>query len=205
MGGSMGASAKRILNALGIPSDAITWYLADEDPRFHRVGESGKEIWGAEVARDEVCATTGAPGRLLRGEADFVLLWDPDGDRLNIMTTAPVSLKQRANDFGVVTGPDNGRRMVVYVTPNQLYLLLMDFRIQLLSKSGLLSKYNWFVGTTFPSAMAIEELARQDGLPTVRVPGGFKNLVDLCRSLEGKRGTDQVSTALTGQRIPFGL
>jgi len=204
MGGSMAASAKRILKALGIPPEAITWYLADEDPRFHRVGEIGKENFGADVGKAEVCANTGAPEKLLSGEADIVLLWDPDGDRLNIMTTAPVALRKRANDFGIVTGPDNGRRMVVYVTPNQLYLLLMDFRIQLLSKSGLLSKYNWFVGTTFPSAMAIEELARQDGLPTVRVPVGFKNLGDLCRSLEEKRGADQVFTTLTGQRIPLG-
>jgi phosphomannomutase len=83
-------------------------------------------------------------------------------------------------------------------------MLLMDFRIQLLRKSGLLTQYNWFVGTTFPSAMAIEELARQDGLPTVRVPVGFKNLGDLCRSLEEKRGGDQVYTTLTGQRIPLG-
>jgi phosphomannomutase len=133
-----------------------------------------------------------------------VLLWDPDGDRLNIVTTAPLALRSRATEFGLTLGPANEQRVVVYLTPNQLYLLLADFRIALLRKSGLLQKYDWFTGTTFPTAMAIEELVRKEGLPVIRVPVGFRNLGDLCLSLEEKMGAPQIFTTLTGQKISLG-
>lgn len=204
VGGSMAATSRRILRRLGIPSEALTYYLDAEDPRFHRVGEIGGENFGADVGKAEVCANTGAPEKLLSGEVQIVLLWDPDGDRLNIMTTAPAAISNRAAEFGLVLGPGDGNRVVVYLTPNQLYFLLLDYRIQLMRKSGLLGKYNWFVGTTFPTAMAIEELAQREGLPTVRVPVGFRNLGDLCRSVEEKMGAPQVFTTLTGKRVPLG-
>lgn len=204
VGGSMAAASRRILKALEIPPDALAYFLDDEDPRFHRVGEIGKENFGADVGKAEVLANSGAPEKLLAGEADVVLLWDPDGDRLNIVTTAPVAFRSRALEYGLTVGPGDDRNLVVYLTPNQLYLLLLDYRIGLLRKSGLLEKYSWFVGTTFPSAMAIEELAEKEGLPTIRVPVGFRNLGDLCRSVEEKMGQPQVFTTLTGQKITLG-
>ncbi|MBZ5523615.1 MAG: hypothetical protein LAP21_15380 [Acidobacteriia bacterium] len=204
VGGSMAATSRRILKQLEIPPEALTYFLDDEDPRFHRVGEIGKENFGADVGKAEVLANSGAPAKLLSGEAAVVLLWDPDGDRLNIVTTAPVALRSRALEFGLTLGPGDDRNVVVYLTPNQLYLLLVDYRIGLLRKSGLLEKYDWFVGTTFPTAMAIEELAQKEGLPTIRVPVGFRNIGDLCRTLEENMGKPQTFTTLTGQRIPLG-
>ncbi len=204
LGGSMGATSKRIFRQLEIPTEALSYFLDSEDPRFHRVGEIGDHNLGADVGKSEVCANTGAPDKLLSGEVHLVLLWDPDGDRLNIITTAPAELKQQAIDFGITVGPSEGGRMVVYLTPNQLYLLAVDYRIGLLRQNGLLEKYNWFVGTSFPTAMAIEELALQEDVPTIRVPVGFRNLGELCQTLEKKLGTEQTFTTLTGQQIKLG-
>jgi phosphomannomutase len=204
LGGSMGATSKRIFRHLEIPTEALNYFLDSEDSRFHRVGEIGNHNFGADVGKLEVCANTGAPDKLLSGEAHLVLLWDPDGDRLNIITTAPAELQQRAIDFGVNIGPSNGQRMVVYLTPNQLYLLVTDYRINLLRANGLLEKYDWFVGTTFPTAMAIEELALQEGVPTIRVPVGFRNLGELCQTVEKELGAEQTVTTLTGQHIRLG-
>jgi len=204
LGGSMGETSKRIFRHLEIPTEALSYFLDSEDSRFHRVGEIGNHNFGADVGKHEVCANTGAPDKLLSGEADSVLLWDPDGDRLNILTTAPVELKQRAIEFGVNIGPSNGQRMIAYLTPNQLYLVLTEYRINLLRKTGLLEKYNWFIGTTFPTAMAIEELAAQEGVPTIRVPVGFRNLGELCQTIEKGLGAEQIVTTLTGQHIRLG-
>jgi phosphomannomutase len=200
----MGAASRRILPRLGIPTNALSYFLDAEDSRFHRVGEIGKENFGADVGKAEVCANTGAPAKLLAGEADLVLLWDPDGDRLNVMTTAPAAFRDRATEFGLSIGPADGSRMVVYFTPNQLYLLLLEFRINLLRKLGLLNRYHWFVGTTFPTSMAIEELAQQEGLPTIRVPVGFRNLGELCQTIESEVGKEQTVTTLTGRQIRLG-
>lgn len=204
LGGSMGATSKRIFRALGVPADAISYFLDSEDSRFHRVGEIGDHNFGADVGKLEVCANTGAPATLLSGDADLVLLWDPDGDRLNIMTTAPIAMRARAVEFGLTLGPSSHDRMVVYFTPNQLYLILVDYRISLLRKLGLLERYNWFIGTTFPTSMAIEELAQQEGVPTIRVPVGFRNLGDLCQTIEAGRGHTRDVEMLTGRPITVG-
>jgi len=204
LGGSMGQTSKRILRRLGI-ENAVSFFLDEEDSRFHRVGEYDEgHNYGADVGKSEVCKRTGAPTMLLNGEADLILLWDPDGDRLNIMSTAPIELKDKAKEFGLKVGESNDRRMVIYLTPNQIYLLIIHYRIQLLRRLGQLDQYNWFVVTTFPSAMAIEELALKNGLPTIRVPVGFRNLGGMCRVIEENSGKDQTITTMTGREIKLG-
>ena len=204
LGGSMGENTRRIFRRLSLPLQSLEYFLDSEDPRFHKVGEIGEHNFGADVGKSEVCANTGAPEKLLNGEAHVVLLWDPDGDRLNILTTAPEELRDQAVEFGLKIGPGNGKRMVGYLIPNQLYLLLLDFRISLLRETGLLSKYNWFLGTTYPTSMALEELVSQEGLPTIRVPVGFRYLGELCRTLEQGMGKEQTITTLTNQKIRVG-
>lgn len=204
LGGSMGATSKRIFRHLGIPPEAVSYFLETEDPRFHRVGEIGTHNFGADVGKAEVCANTGAPAKLLGGDADLVLLWDPDGDRLNAITSAPEELRQRAEDFGLTIGETDGQQMVVYLTPNQLYVILTDHRINTLRELGILDRFDWFIGTTFPTAMAIEELAGQEGLPTIRVPVGFRNLGELCQTIERQVGNEQTVLTLAGQTVRLG-
>jgi len=204
LGGSMGATSKRIFRHLEIPPEAVSYFLDSEDSRFHRVGEIGNHNFGADVGKSEVCANTGAPEMLLSGKAHIALLWDPDGDRLNLMSTAPSRLREQMLELGLAVGASEGNKTVVYLTPNQLYLLLTDYRINLLKKNGLRNKFDWFIGTTFPTSMALEELALQEGIPTIRVPVGFRYLGDLCRAIENKLGAEQIYTTLIGQNIRLG-
>src|SRR5207249_4943398 len=115
------------------------------------------------------------------------LLWDPDGDRLNVVTRASSSVKEQALAAGLEVDEEfMGRDCIVYFTPNQLYLMLAAFRIAGLRERGRLSDCDWFVGLTYPTSKSLEELAVSEGLKCVRVPVGFKYIGDLCQKVESQ-------------------
>ena len=82
-----------------------------------------------------------AEGGLLGGETDLILLWDPDGDRLNVATRAPAAFRQLAAAAGLqVNDRSMGDQCIIYFSPNQLYLLLAALGIQALREAGRLRR-----------------------------------------------------------------
>ena len=96
-------------------------------------------------------------------------------------------------------------KCVVYFDPNQLYVLLAGFRLDLLRQSGDLTSADWFVAASFPTTQALAELCAASGIPCVRVPVGFKHIGDLCREVEGQLGKDASFETVTGERLALGL
>jgi phosphomannomutase len=206
LGGSMGAATRRLFPRLGIPvgpDGVVDYFMVDEDSRFYRVGEHGGENFGADPCRPEIYRYVGAREKLVGGAAHVVFLWDPDGDRFNVVTTAPASVLARASEFGLEVEPA-GDRCIVYFTPNQLYFLLLANRLDALRASGKLEAYDWLVGMSVATGCAIEELAKRHGVATVRVPVGFKNLGGLCSTIEETLGSGTEIVAATGERIAIG-
>jgi phosphomannomutase len=216
-GGAMGATTSRIFHALGIPTGpggVVDYFFGEEDSRCHGIGElevqrpdgkKEKQHFGTDPCKSEVYKNVGAQERLAKGEADLVILWDPDGDRFNIVTPAPRALAAAASDAGLEAEEFAGSdKCIVYFTPNQLYFMLAAFRIDLLKASGRRAHFDWFVASGFPGCTAISELAQKEKIPMLRVPVGFKNLGDLCRALEVQSSGPKKFRLATGEEVEVG-
>ena len=207
LGGSMKATSERLFARFGIPTGeqgVFRYFLAEEDSRYHGVGQVGGENFGVDPGSPKVYRSVGAQRILLEREADLVILWDPDGDRLKVITTAPSSLAAAARQNGLEVEEGNGERCVVYIGPNKLYLMLAAFRLDVLRKSGSLAAYDWFIGTSFPTTQSLAELAASEEIPCVRVPVGFKYIGDLCQQIETQGGGDVTFTMVTGETVRLG-
>lgn len=207
LGGSMKATSERLFARFGIPTGEqgiLRYFLAEEDSRYHGVGQVGAENFGVDPGSPKIYRNVGAQRILLTGEADLVLIWDPDGDRLKVITTAPSSLAAVALQNGLEVEEGDGERCIVYIGPNKLYLMLAAFRLDALRKSGSLTSYDWFIGTSFPTTQSLAELAAAEGIPCVRVPVGFKFIGDLCQQIETQGNGNVTFTMVTGETVRLG-
>ena len=209
LGGSMKATSERLLTALEIStgeSGTIDYVLGEEDPEYHRMGHLEGDILGVDPTSPRIYRSVGAQQRLLAGTSNLFLIWDPDGDRVSVVTIAPSSVAAAARRIGLkVDLHADSASCIVYFTSNQLYLMLVAFRLESLRIAGLLDRYNWFVCETYPTSKSIEELARCEGLPVVRVPVGFKHIGDFCRCVEDQLDVGGVRFEMaTGETISLG-
>ncbi len=209
MGGSMKATSERLFKALRIPTGAegvVNYFMSEEDSRFHGIGSVNGTDIGVDPGKPEVYRKLVKESGFMDSKANILLLWDPDGDRLNVVTRAPASIREAAISAGLGVDDDTfGDECIVYFTPNQLYLLLAAFRIQVLRESGHLHDRDWFVGLSYPTTKSLEELAEAEGLKCVRVPVGFKYIGNLCAEVEPQlNGGEAVFETTTGERVHLG-
>ncbi len=207
LGGSMRATTERLFSALGIPvgeRGTIRYFMGEEDSQFHNVGQLDL---GVDPGTARVYRNVGAEELLLTDQADLVLIWDPDGDRLKVIAQAPLKDGSLGRSVGLeVDDYPDPAKCIAYLTPNQLYLMLAAFRIDALRSADLLDAYDWFIGASVPTTQALDELALAEGLPCVRVPVGFKHIGDLCRQVENRLrepGPVSLETA-TGETVRLG-
>jgi phosphomannomutase len=208
MGGSMKPTTKKFFATLGIPTGpegVVRYFLSEEDSQYHGIGTCNGTDIGVDPGKPEIYEKLVAQAGLLEGKTDMVLLWDPDGDRLNIATKAPKTFRESAAAAGLqVDRRSMGEHCIVYFTPNQLYLLLAEFRIEAMREAGRLNDNDWFVGLSYPTTKMLEELAQAEGLKCVRVPVGFKYIGNLCAEIEPQLGGDVVFEMTNGRRVPLG-
>ncbi len=207
----MKATTERLFAALEISTGEdgiIDYVLGEEDSEYHRMGHADDDIFGVDPGSPRIYRNVGAQRALLSGDRNLFLIWDPDGDRVNVITVAPVAAAAAAREVGLKvehhagSGPD---RCIVYFTSNQLYLMLVAFRIGTLRNEGILDRHDWFVGESYPTSKSIEELARDEGLPTARVPVGFKYVGDLCERIEKQLDRGDVKFEMvTGENVALG-
>ena len=210
LGGSMKATSEKLFARFGVSTGddgVIRYLLGEEDSQYHNVGlHEGKDL-GVDPGTPLVYRNVGAQQILLRGAASLVIIWDPDGDRLKVATVAPASEEAVARAAGLeVDECGDGKSCVVYLTPNQLYLLLAAFRIDVLRGTGKLGECDWFIGASLPTSKSLDELAAAEGIPCVRVPVGFKHIGDLCDRIETQlTGDAEVSVqTVTGETVVLG-
>jgi phosphomannomutase len=209
VGGSMKATSERLFSRFGISTGSggvVSYYFGEESSDYHKIGQVGDQNYGVDPSSRRIYRSVGAQQKLLSGETDIVFLWDPDGDRLNVVTKAPISIKDTALAAGLeVDEEQSNQECIVYFTPNQLYVILAAFRIDVLRAAGQLSGRDWFIGLTYPTTKSLEELAAIEGLRCVRVPVGFKYIGNLCQQIEASlTGGDVVFENSIGERISLG-
>ena len=215
-GGSMAPTARRIFEAMNISLDdggTVFFTHEEESNTFHGIGIVEGVNHGVDPGKWQVYKNVGAQKLLAEGKCNVFFIWDPDGDRFNMVTVAPASLAAKFSAAGLEVDPLDDKRCFVFFKPNQIYFMLTALKIQSLDEAGELGNYNWIVASTFPTSMSIGEVATTinertgAGLSTYRVPVGFKYFASLVSDLEdqladGKETTR--ATDVTGVETVFG-
>ncbi len=215
-GGSMAPTARRIFDALDISMDeggTVFFTHEEESSTFHGIGILEGVNHGVDPGKWQVYKHVGAQDLLRNGQCSVFFIWDPDGDRFNMVTVAPASLAATAEAAGLEVDPLDDDRCFVFFKPNQIYFMLTALKIQSLDEVGELGNYNWIVASTFPTSMSIGEVATtinertSAGLSTYRVPVGFKYFASLVGDLEQQLAqgeTETRATDVTGVETVFG-
>ncbi|MBU1240639.1 hypothetical protein KKF84_12470 [Myxococcota bacterium] len=191
-GGSMGRAARAIFGRLDFPMDdhGITLLHEEVSDNYHGIGVFNGENHGVDPGKWQVYKHIGAQELLGSQEAHVVFIWDPDGDRFNIITTAPAELRKQALRYGLETEHLDDQRILVYFKPNQIYFLLTAFRVDHMASEGVLGSCDWTVAITFPTSRSIAEIAQRIArlqgvnVNSVLVPVGFKHFGSLVSQAE---------------------
>jgi phosphomannomutase len=215
-GGSMARAARRVFASLGIGMDhegPVFFTHEEEASDYHGIGVVDGVNHGVDPGKRQVYKHVGAQDLLREGRADVFFIWDPDGDRFNMVTTAPADLATRAREAGLEVDPLDEQRCLVYFKPNQIYFMLTAAKIAALQEAGELDRYDWIVASTWPTSRSIGEVAESvtarggARLATFRVPVGFKHFAALVSDLERQivAGADPChATDVTGERTDLG-
>ncbi len=216
-GGSMAPVARRIFGDLGIDlgEDGTVFFTHEEESStYHGIGIVDGVNHGVDPGKWQVYKHVGAQELLRTGKCNVFFIWDPDGDRFNMVTTAPASLAATAEAAGMEVDPLDDERCLVFFKPNQIYFMLTALKIESLAEAQELGDYNWIVATTYPTSMSIGEVAttfnakKGGALSTFRVPVGFKYFAELVNGLERQLADESVTTCkftdVTGVETNFG-
>ncbi len=215
-GGSMGPAARAVFAALDIGMDdggPVFFTHEEESSTYHGIGVVDGVNHGVDPSKWQVYKHVGAQDLLRSKRADIFFIWDPDGDRFNMVTTAAADLADAAVAAGLEVDPLDESRCLIYFKPNQIYFLLTAAKIAALDEAGELDRYQWIVASTWPTSRSIGEVAEtftaRGGAPlaTFRVPVGFKHFAALVSDLEAQvaAGADPCTAEdITGERRDFG-
>jgi phosphomannomutase len=208
VGGSMKATSERLFQLLGLQTGeggVIQYFRGEEDSRYHGIGEVEGENFGVDPGKWQIYKNIGAQELLISAKADVVFIWDPDGDRFNMVTAAPLESVNRAVELGleVDTFP-NSQKCVVYFTPNQIFFMLAAYRIEALKKAEPLREYNWFVTRSVATTRSVAELAAKAGLPSADVRVGFKYMGTFAEWAESRKDPAEPFISPTGERVVLG-
>lgn len=215
-GGSMAPTARRIFALLNISVDdggTVFFTHEEESNTYHGIGIYEGVNHGVDPGKWQVYKHVGAQELLRDKKCDVFFIWDPDGDRFNMVTTAPAAVAEAARKAGLEVDPMDDERCFVFFKPNQIYFMLTALKIQSLQEAGELNDYNWIVATTFPTSLSIGEVAERvtargvAELSTYRVPVGFKYFASLVGDLENQiaEGVNPTTaTDVTGVESRFG-
>jgi phosphomannomutase len=209
LGGSMKATTERLFHLLDIStgeSGIIQYFWGEEDSRYHEIGIIGGDNFGVDPTKEEVYKHIGAQQLLLNRKANVVFIWDPDGDRFNIVTTARINQIDQARALGLKVDKFTSSRgdiSIVYFSANQIFLMLTAYRIALLKAANLLDEYDWFISCSISTAYSLEELAIHENIPIARVRVGFKYNGTLAEAIEkGVNVAEHYVTLTTTKDFP---
>jgi phosphomannomutase len=224
VGGSMYENSLGVFERFGIkkaPEGMIQYMHWEKRDDFHRVGEIDGENHGCDPTKRVIYRNIGLKEKLLSGEIHFGFIWDPDGDRYNIVTIAHCSIKDKAEESGLEVETFEGSdSCIVYFNPNQIYFLNAALKLEMMAKTGELFEYDQVIGTTYPTSKSIGELARVfNGIyareftlkgTMIRVfntPVGFKYFGEMVGDLEKRidQGGEVILKDATGLEVSLGL
>ena len=224
VGGSMYENSLGVFKHFGIkkaPGGMIQYMHWEKRDDFHRIGEIDGENHGCDPTKRIIYRNIGLKEKLLSGEIHFGFIWDPDGDRYNVVTIAEGSIKDQAEESGLEVETFEGSDpCIVYFNPNQIYFLNAALKLEMMAKTGALFEYDHVIGTTYPTSKSIGELARvfngkygrefanhRTAIRVFNTPVGFKYFGEMVGDLEKRieQGGEVILKDATGLEVSLGL
>lgn len=206
LGGSMKATSERLFHLLDIPTGQggiIQYFLGEEDSQYHKIGVIDGDNFGVDPTKEEIYKNIGAQQLLLSKKANVVFIWDPDGDRFNIVTSARTDQINQAEALGLKVDkgtPPGSDISIVYFSANQIFLMLSAYRIALLKAFNLLNEYDWFISCSISTSYSLEELAIHENIPIALVRVGFKYNGTLAEAIEKSTNVAEHYVTLTATK-----
>lgn len=202
VGGSLTGTFTPVLNKLGI-RNKFTFIHSPEDPFNHEVGKTMADngsffdwscdttIMKADLKTLEIKTPVVNTVNYQTILKDYpigttLLMTDPDADRLVTSYIDTIDNAKKLKEMGLVYSQLDENRILVIFTPNQSFLMNLDFQQKALKEAGLWDKYDWFLLKTTASQRSWDEWAKSVGIPVVNTPVGFKELADTMINIERK-------------------
>ena len=193
VGGCMYQTMRKIFQRLRV-ADSLKWLHVDADPLYYNIGKldsnpnSGEKEYfdlGCDFSILEVVKTADY-GTKLRNEpiGTIIEVTDPDGDRLIVCEIESANRQCKLERIGVECLDLGSGRILCIYTPNQSFLMNMDFYANQLKTAGIWEAHPRFIIKTTPSASAWDEWAHRNGVRAVNVPVGFKEIAAIMKKVE---------------------
>lgn len=219
VGGSLTGTFEPVLEMLEI-LDKFQFIHSSEDPFNHEVGKVIKTdgsffdwscdttIMKADLKTMDIITpvvSTINYTEILKDHpmGTVLLMTDPDADRLVTGYIDTIDNAPKIKSMGLVYSTLGTDRILVIFTPNQSFLMNIDFQQKALKDAGLWDKYNWFILKTTASQRSWDEWAKSVGIPAINTPVGFKELADTMINIERKmtssKGSDISITDVFGE------
>ena len=139
-GGSMGPAGRDVFALLDIPvgdGGPIFFTHEEESSNYHGIGILDGVNHGVDPGKWQVYKHVGAQELLAARECDVFFIWDPDGDRFNMVTTAPAADADVFRRAGLEVDPLDDDRCLVFFKPNQIYFMLTALKLASLAEADL--------------------------------------------------------------------
>lgn len=206
---------------------SFEWFNKDETPFFHSIGKTDTDPKGNKCfydwSVDAAVMVKDNAGNVVMPVIDtlhydkkladkpigtVVLITDPDHDRLGITQVEPSERISTLKRLGIDYVKLSDERVLSVYTPNQGFLLLMDFWADQLKKNKTWSKHPRFMIKTTASAMSWDEWAEKNDVKVVNVPVGFKEIAGIMKKVEKQLhgiNNEVVVTDIYGEEINLGV
>ena len=193
VGGCMYRPMRAIFERLGI-ANSVRWLHVEADPLYHNIGKLDQNPKTGEAEfydlgcdfsiLDVVKSTDYATKLKTQPIGTVVEATDPDGDRLVVCEIEDASRAETLEHLGIDFLDLGDDRLLTIYTPNQAFLMLMDFYAKQLKTSGLWEAHPRFMIKTTPSALAWDQWGAANAVNVINVPVGFKEIAAIMKKIE---------------------
>ncbi len=193
VGGCMYRPMRAIFERLGI-ADSVNWLHVEADPLYHNIGKLNRnpktneaEFYdlGCDFSILDVVTSTDYATKLKAQPVGTIIeATDPDGDRLVVCEIEDASRAEILEHLGVDFLDLGDNRLLTIYTPNQAFLMLMDFHAKQLKTAGLWENHPRFMIKTTPSALAWDQWGVANDVKVINVPVGFKEIAAIMKKIE---------------------
>jgi len=218
VGGCMYRPMRAIFERLGI-ANSVRWLHVEADPLYHNIGKLDRnpktgetEFYdlGCDFSILDVVKSTDYATKLKSQPIGTIIeATDPDGDRLIVCEIEAASRRETLEHLGVDFLDLGDDRLLTIYTPNQAFLMLMDFYAKQLKTSGLWEDHPRFMIKTTPSALAWDQWGEANDVKVINVPVGFKEIAAIMKKIERQLAdapeVPVVVQDVYGETIPLGV
>ena len=193
VGGCMYRPMRAIFERLGI-ANSVRWLHTEADPLYHNIGKLDRnpktgaaEFYdlGCDFSILDVVTSAGYATKLKAQPVGTIIeATDPDGDRLIVCEIEDASRAETLEQLGIDFLDLGAHRLLTIYTPNQTFLMLMDFYAKQLRAAGLWENHPRFMIKTTPSALAWDQWGAANGVKVINVPVGFKEIAAIMKKIE---------------------